>query len=255
MSVYYNPTPFLPGFRLFDGGDLNDQLANPISGVETAITATAGGSQSTSYQLSKRFNVATVVATAADGVKLPTANPGTEIIIINAGASALQVFTKASASTINGTSGATGVSQAAGTTAAYRCTAPGVWRASGGVAGIGSFTALSVSGLLAESGAGVSAAGTNQATGTALAANLNQLTTVGASTGVVMPAAVAGLALMIANKGANNVQVYGNGSDTIDGTAGATGVTLGHTAGTNSCMFFCCVAGTWISAKLGAVSA
>lgn len=254
MATAVFPTPFVPGFRLVDGTDLNSQFGNPITSSQTTVTAKASGTQTNSTAITAAITNVTTVATAADGVLLPAAKAGATYTLVNNGAAAMTVFASGS-DTINGTAGSTGVSQAAGTTSSYRAAVAGKWLAGGGVAGAGTFTTLSASGLFTESGGGVSAAGTNQATGTALVSNINNLTTVGASTGVVLPSAAgAGLAVYVFNKGAQNVQVYGNGSDTIDGTAGATGVALGHTAGTNSCIFFSTAAATWVSAKLGAVS-
>lgn len=54
---------------------------------------------------------------------------------------------------------------------------------------------------------------------------VNEITTA-ASGGdsVVLPKAAVGLVVFVANAGASSVQVFGNGSDTINGTAGAMGV-------------------------------
>lgn len=112
--------------------------------------------------------------------------------------------------------------------------------------------ALLTSGLPNELAAGaLTAAGTTRADALALTAQLNSVDTVAASTGVVLPAAVAGQIITVFNNGANALKVYAAGSDTIDGTAGSTGVTL-----TNAlrCAYICCAAGKWLSAKLGATS-
>lgn len=98
---------------------------------------------------------------------------------------------------------------------------------------------------------GLTAAGTTRADALALTSQLNNVETAAASTGVVLPAAVVGQIITVFNNGANPIKVYAAGSDTIDGTAGSTGVTL-----TNAlrCAFICCAAGKWLSAKLGATS-
>jgi hypothetical protein len=44
----------------------------------------------------------------------------------------------------------------------------------------------------------------------------------------VLPSAVAGSVVFLANAGANPVQVFGKGSDTINGTAGATGISVAN---------------------------
>ena len=56
--------------------------------------------------------------------------------------------------------------------------------------------------------AAVSAAGTTQGTGTALTTMINNVTTVAASSGVVLPTAVAGMVIIIRNGGANALNVY-----------------------------------------------
>jgi hypothetical protein len=72
-----------------------------------------------------------------------------------------------------------------------------------------------------------------QAGATALVKGLNRVDTSTAPTagtllgdGVVLPVAVAGLNVVIINNTVNPIQVYGNGSDTVNGVAGATGVAI-----------------------------
>lgn len=56
---------------------------------------------------------------------------------------------------------------------------------------------------------GVSAAGTNQGTATALTANVNQVTTVGAGQGVALPTPVPGAEpIVVSNQGAHTLSVY-----------------------------------------------
>ena len=98
----------------------------------------------------------------------------------------------------------------------------------------------------------LTALGTSRANALALTATVNNLTTVGASTGVILPPSVVGKAVIIFNAGASPLAVYGNGSDTIDTIAGATGVVLTNA---KRCIYFCVAANTYISAQLGVVSA
>lgn len=120
----------------------------------------------------------------------------------------------------------------------------------------GSFTNLSSSGYFRESvGNALTAVGTNRATALQLAAQINNVTTAAASTGVSLPAGSSigiGATIYVYNAGANPIQVYGLGSDTIDGVAGATGVPL---ANAKRCGYTLVAANTFISAQLGAVSA
>lgn len=79
---------------------------------------------------------------------------------------------------------------------------------------------------------GIAAAGTTQANATQLTAVFNQLDTVASSTGVNLPSSKGSnktpfCFCVIINNGASPVTVYAaqGTSDTINGTAGATGVT------------------------------
>jgi hypothetical protein len=101
---------------------------------------------------------------------------------------------------------------------------------------------------------GLTAIGTTRATSLPLTSTINNVTTAAASSGVTLPPAASvgiGASVVIFNNGVAALQVYGAGSDTIDGVAGATGVPL--TNATRS-EFYVITATSWISAKLGAVS-
>lgn len=124
-------------------------------------------------------------------------------------------------------------------------------------AGHASITGGSVLGafLGGTAGNGLTAAGANRATALVLGKQFNRITTAAAGTGVLLPpssAALAGAWLDIFNDGANPIQVYASGADTIDGVAGATGVPL-----TNAlrARFICVAAGVLVSAQWGPVSA
>lgn len=105
----------------------------------------------------------------------------------------------------------------------------------GTTAAAGTFTTVTAAALVstgfvdASAGDTISAAGTTRADATALTKAINHLTTVAASTGVILPASatvgIGGMVLVV-NDGASAAKVYAAGSDTIDGTAGTTGVTL-----------------------------
>lgn len=108
-------------------GDWANAVTDALTSSQT-VTATPSGTQATSLLLSAaNVNIA-VVATAADGVKLPPAKVGMEISIVNSDAAdAAQIFASGS-DTINATAGATGVSLAAGAAAIFRCIKDGNWR-------------------------------------------------------------------------------------------------------------------------------
>lgn len=129
----------------------------------------------------------------------------------------------------------------------------------------GAFTTLAASGAstlaavaasdyvtLTSLGAALVAAGTTRADALQLAAQSNRIGTAGAGTGVILPPAVVGRHITVFNDGANAAQIYGNGTDTVDGHAAATGTPLTNT---KRAIFFCFAAGAYESCQLGAVSA
>jgi len=117
-----------PGIRMFDGSFVVTAVNehNQMQ-VKTAITATAGDGQTNAAQLNYGLNQVTVVATAADSVKLPACVIGAIVYVTNDDSTDAMTVYGASGrtDTINGTAGATGVSQVAGAHALYICVAPG----------------------------------------------------------------------------------------------------------------------------------
>jgi hypothetical protein len=73
---------------------------------------------------------------------------------------------------------------------------------------------------------GLTATGSNRGGALAITAQIVRFTTVGSNTGCVLPVSTAGYDLAIINAGLNPLTIYAQGSDTIDGTAGSTGVSL-----------------------------
>jgi hypothetical protein len=103
---------------------------------------------------------------------------------------------------------------------------------------------------------GLTAAGTNRATALAITHAVNVVGTAASGTGVVLPAigstgAPVGSTIVLSNQGANTLAIYAAGSNTIDGTAGSTGITM---AATHRAMFIATSSSTWISVLLGAVA-
>lgn len=110
---------------------------------------------------------------------------------------------------------------------------------------------LYLSGLFYESAAdGLTAhAGGGQANATPLSKELNRVSTVAtAGDSVVLPASAPGLTIIVINNGANSCQVFGLGTDTIDGVAAATGVS--QMPG-SSVIFTCTAAGAWSTNGIG----
>jgi hypothetical protein len=96
-----------------------------VTSSAVAITAFAGGGQTSATALTKNVNRVDTVGTAADSVKLPLAVAGTIIHLTNNTATSMQVF-GAGTDTINIGAGdvatATGVAQAGNKSAIYFCT-------------------------------------------------------------------------------------------------------------------------------------
>lgn len=114
-------------------------------------------------------------------------------------------------------------------------------------------TSITASGYFLRSvGNALTAAGTTRADALQLAAQVNNITTAASSTGVILPVGVVGMRVTVFNAGANAIKVYASASETVDGTAGATGVALTNTKRAD---YFFTAANTWISAQLGVVSA
>jgi hypothetical protein len=106
------------------------------TGIETTLTAHAGGTQAAALALSatKAIHHVTVCATAADSVKLPVLAVGERHTVINSGAAALQVF-GAGTSTINDIATATGISILPGNAMEFEAIATGKWYATSATVG------------------------------------------------------------------------------------------------------------------------
>lgn len=74
--------------------------------------------------------------------------------------------------------------------------------------------------------ASVSAAGTTQGTATALTLDYNNVTTVAANSGVVLPVSSAGRRITVKNNGANALTVYPASTGTIDALSANTGLSV-----------------------------
>ena len=100
-----------------------------------------------------------------------------------------------------------------------------------------------------------------QTTSLGLTAQLNRISTAASGSGVTLPASAPiassrftfGVWLVIVNDGANAITVFGNGSDTVNDIAGATGIS--QPAG-STVMYVSTVAGKWYAdaADAGAFS-
>lgn len=102
-------------------------------------------------------------------------------------------------------------------------------------------SSLATASICGYAATGLTAAGTNLATGLQLNADINVVSTTAASTGVVLPTAENGVTLVIANDGASTLAVYAKSGSTVDGTASTTIAT------TKRRVFYGTSATTWVS--------
>lgn len=75
-------------------------------------------------------------------------------------------------------------------------------------------------------GSGISAAGTNQSTATALTKTINEVTSVSSGQGVKLPTPEAGELILIANQGANSLSVYPQTGATINALSANASISM-----------------------------
>lgn len=99
----------------------------------------------------------------------------------------------------------------------------------------------------------VAFAGGGKASATPLQPGVNVVATCATTAdSVLLPAAKAGMLVVVFNAGAAAAQVFGAGTDTIDGAATGTGVVLTNA---KRALYIATADGVWISAQLGVASA
>lgn len=238
------------------GGTLNTTAINFVQ-FGGAGTYTAGTGLTLTGTV---FSLTIPVVTSSGGTGLTTIGSANQVLGVNNGASGLEYKSVASGTAINvvhtantitvnntgvtsavagtgiGVSGATGavtitnngVTAIAGTTnqvtlsgatGSVTVSTPATFTAPGYVA--------VTTGLYESTSAAVSAAGSNQGTATALTASYNVVTTVAASSGVILPVpTLNGWAITVVNKGANPLAVYPNSGGAIDGAATNVAITV-----------------------------
>lgn len=215
-----------------------------LESSQDLITANAGGGQANAYQIVSQTARIAIVATAGDSIQLPPSAPGLELLIINHGANAMQVFGNLSAGdVIDDQAAATGVSQMANSLVIYSCATAGKWYTEG----LSSGFAASL-GLQTFSYSTIAANATNtQAAGTPVTAMLTNVTA-GAAGSVTLPPSVPGLEMTVHNISAFTVNVFPNagGTGTEKINAGAANAALAMATNTST-VFTCNTAGQWYS--------
>ena len=249
MSPVDQIRPDQEGAILFvnPSGQVSRADGQSATSLASAITAFNGGGQSSATALAALINkVTTTVATAPpyDSVKLPAATGGPLgfVVVVNATANPIQVFGTGT-DTINGVASGTGITQPANSVDVYWVGVAGQWFVDAGIGFAGSLpTSLAQDTITAHAGGG-------QGSATQLNAEISRITTV-ANPGdsVMLPASAPGLDVYVINHGANSIQVFGAGTDTIDDVATATGVSqmIGSLV-----LYSCTAAGRWYSNGIG----
>jgi hypothetical protein len=248
------------------------------------LVAATTHTQAAATLLDRVINQILTAAVSGDGVKLPVFEESKVLIVANDGAQTVRIYTnETSGVTIGAVAGSTGITLASGQMALFFGTTAGRWDVvqsvstgvytgtfdgvvGGGTPAAGTFTSLTATGAAILSG-GVHVSGQGAITGggsssrtsaTQLTAMINDLAVVSATTlGVILPAAVAGGICVLMNRvtaSGHSLTVYGNGSDTVDGAAATTGVTLSDSATAGVAIFFCAVTGVWKSTMAAAVA-
>jgi hypothetical protein len=206
------------------------------------ITAFAGGGQGSAVALTTEVNRVTTVATSGDSVKLPAATAGLTIVVVNKGANPLAVF-PAAGDAIDGLAANASVTQMQSSMVIYSCAVAGQWDSEGLATGYsGSYQTLSVkNGVVAH--AGGTQAGAIGDAAAQIPAMLNRITTVvTAADSVVLPTAVPGMSITIANGAANSANVFPFTGDAINALGANAAFAL---AGGKTAAFECMVAGQW----------
>lgn len=206
------------------------------------IVAHAGGGQAAAFPITTQTARIITVATAGDSIILPPSTPGMELLIVNHGANAMQVF-GTSPDTIDDQATGTGVSQMANSLVIYTCATAGSWYTEGLATGFSRNTGFQT---LSYANIAANATGT-QASGTPITALVNTVSSAGAAQSVTLPVSAPGMEIVIATTTAvNTVAVFPNAggttTETINALAANAGITM---AALSSATFVCTVAGQW----------
>jgi hypothetical protein len=212
-----------------------------LESTQDNITATAGGGQTGAFQLTSQTSRISTVATIADSVALPPSTQGLELLVINHGANAMQVFGSGT-DQIDDQASATGVSQMANSLVIYTCTSVGNWYSEGLATGFSKST-----GLQTVSYATIAAnVGGTQGTGTAVNRMLTNVTAAGASYSITLPVSAPGMELVIHNISTQTVLVFPNAGGTTTEAINALGANNSISMLTaTSTTFTCTVLGQW----------
>ena len=120
------PESFAPGYRLTDGNQLNFRIANPQWSTTSSVSATPGGTMTTSAKVVNAVTNITNASAPGAGITLPQALEGTVLLISNNSANDVRIFADGD-STINGLAGVIGIILVKGTTGIFVAVATKQW--------------------------------------------------------------------------------------------------------------------------------
>ena len=211
-----------------------------LESSQDGITATAGGGRNNAYQIVSQTSRITTVATLADSVMLPSATPGLELIIINHGLNAMQVFGNGS-DQIDDQSVSLGVSQMSFSMVIFTCVTAGNWYTEG----LSSGFAASL-GLQTFSFQTITAnAGNTQGTGTSVTTMMANILAAGAGS-CTLPVSVPGVEMTVHNISAFTITVFPNAGGTTTEKINLLAANTGLAMLTNtSTVYTCNIAGQW----------
>lgn len=118
--------PFIGGTQDF-GKDSIDYIGIQRVAANTALTATAAGTITTSQVLNRGYSHFSTVASANDSAKLPTLTGSVMIIVTNNTANSMRIFPDSATSTINAIAAGTQFDLTAQKTAIFIQSTQGKW--------------------------------------------------------------------------------------------------------------------------------
>jgi hypothetical protein len=207
--------------------------------VVDQVVAT-GSTQANAFVLPPVEMIRLTSVAAGTGIKLPPAQPGLCLLVVNHGTNSVQVYGQPG-DTINDVASATGVSQMLNSFVFYSCFTTGLWYTEGLANGFSSGfqTFSSTDGLVAHAGGG-------QGAGTPIVSMQNLFTTVAsAGDSGLLPSAKVGMQIDVVNKTATSMNVFPASGETINGQAANTAVAVVGGAQGSVTVFFCGTAGQW----------
>jgi hypothetical protein len=212
-----------------------------LESAQDNITATAGGGQTGAFQINAQTSRVATVASVGDSVMLPSSAPGLELLVINHGANAMQVYGNG-ADLIDDQTATTGVSQMSNSLVIYSCATAGKWYTEGLSSGFAAALGLQT---FSYATIAANAAGT-QVAGTPITAMLNNITSGGASYSATLPVSAPGLEVTVHNISANTELIFpnagGTGTEKINALAANASISM---LTNTSTVFTCLVAGQW----------